>query len=171
MPVGLFNFRHFNFVDGMVSPISQCVIADDFDLNGTPGIIAVRVIAGTFRMICEAFEKGEDAFTFRPGRTLHLQHLNGDQHLVRLQGSVLPLLPQLVNRNPVVGIFIVQARGDFAAQSGVALMTEMNQVSRQMILLLLRQLCQSAFDLLQTHWLNYTRPLRFGQAFGRGNAN
>lgn len=48
-------------------------------------------------------------------------------------------------------VFVSDARGDFLANTGFPLMTEMHQIGRQMILLLLRQFRQPGFDLLQAH--------------------
>jgi hypothetical protein len=50
------------------------------------------------------------------------------------------MFPQLVNGNPTAGIFIVEPRRNFPAQSGVALMAQMDKVSGQMILCILWQL-------------------------------
>lgn len=48
-------------------------------------------------------------------------------------------------------IFVAHASRDFATDMRISLMAEMNQVSRQMILLLLRQFRHLGFNFCQTH--------------------
>ena len=76
--------------------------------------------------------------------------------------------PQLVNGNPVAGIFIIETRRNFAAHSGVALVAQVDEISRQMVLIRLRQLGQTVFNFLQTHGGSITRLVRFRQVIGRG---
>jgi hypothetical protein len=51
----------------------------------------------------------------------------------------------------MIWILVVNAGGDFAAGSGIPLMTQMDKIGSEIILLLLWKPGQAAFDLFQTH--------------------
>ena len=61
------------------------------------------------------------------------------------------MLAQLLPRNPVAWILVIQTPGYLTAQFGVALVTQMHEVGGQMILFFLRHFSQFAFNFLQAH--------------------
>jgi len=60
----------------------------------------------------------------------------------------------------MIGILVRDRLGYLAARRSIPLVTEVDQVSRKMVLLFLRQFCQPGFNLLHTHGQTIAASLR-----------
>src|SRR5688572_28090163 len=69
---------------------------------------------------------------------------------------LFPLLFQLIDRQPVSGVSVINSASDLILSSWVPQMTQMNQIGDQMVLLVLGHGCHFLFDLFQRHGTNVT---------------
>jgi len=135
----------------MIGPISQGIITDNFYLDGPANGVMLFVIAGFGGIVGEDLQKVENLVALPSRRAFQLENLDRDQYFIWRQRLVLPFFAEFSRRNPMVWVCVVQACIHFAASAGITPMSEVDQISRQLVLLFLGQFRQFSFDIVQTH--------------------
>jgi hypothetical protein len=151
-PIRQLDLRDLDFLDGMVSPISQGILADHFDLNGPVDVIFLLVISLAKGIAPHAFQKSQNQITVSPRWLPQLENLDANQDTVRLHGVlVFPSLLQLIQRKPIRRIPILNPALNLRANLRIPLVPQMHQICCQLILMLRRHIRHLVFDVFQTH--------------------
>jgi hypothetical protein len=140
-PIRQLDLRDLDFLNCMVSPISQSILADHFDLNGPVDIILLLVISLAKRIAPHAFQETQNQITVSPRWLLQLEDLDANQDTVRLHGVlVFPFLLQFIERKPIRRIPIFNSAPGLRVNLRVPLVPQMHQICCQLILMLRRHI-------------------------------